>query len=131
MLRLPCIIFRNREGKILLQYRDSGAPTQPLKWSFFGGSTDSDEESVEQGILREVKEELNLDISEEDLRLLGDEVHAEESERHIFFFEYTKPITWEDVEVHEGAGAAFLSKEEILQMPETTETAKYFVGKYA
>lgn len=131
MIQLPCIIFRNDEGKILLQYRDSGAPTQPLKWSFFGGRTEQDRETVEQGIIREVFEELAMNISEENIRLLGDEIHTEESERHIYFFEYIQPITWKDIQVHEGAGAAFLSKEEILQMSDTTETAKYFVGKYA
>lgn len=114
-----------------MQYRDSGAPTCPLMWSFFGGVADSEEETVEAAIIREVKEELDIDIAKEDFRLLGDEVHSEESERHMFLFEYIKPITWKDVEIYEGAGAAFLSKEEILQMRDTTETAKYFVGKYS
>ncbi|MAE68483.1 MAG: NUDIX hydrolase [Candidatus Peribacteraceae bacterium] len=131
MNRLSVIIFRDGKGKILLQYRDSGAPTSPLMWSFFGGSADHQDETEQQAIVREIKEELGLDISEEHLRLLTNEIHGEGEERNVFFFEYTQPISWNDIGVYEGAGAAFLTKEEILQMKETTETAKYFVGKYA
>jgi|TARA_Y100000310_G_scaffold71946_2_gene67890 8-oxo-dGTP pyrophosphatase MutT (NUDIX family) len=100
-------------------------------WSFFGGSADHQDETEQQAIVREIKEELGLDISEEHLRLLTNEIHGEGEERNVFFFEYTQPISWNDIGVYEGAGAAFLTKEEILQMKETTETAKYFVGKYA
>lgn len=126
---LPVILLHNAEGKILLQYRDSGAPTMPLMWSFFGGRTEGNE-TPEQGIIREAEEELGIRLDVEQLVCLGREVHTEESTREIVVFTSAEPVTWEDIVVHEGAGAAFLSKEEILAMPNTTETAKYFVGKY-
>ena len=130
MIRIPVIICRNSKGNILLQFRDSGAPSAPLMWSFFGGRADTDDETELQAIIREAKEELGLDISESDLKLLGDGVHTEEQTRHIFVFEYVHPITWSDIVVDEGAGAAFLSKEEIATMGCITKTAQYFVATY-
>ena len=130
MRKLAAVIFRDAAGRILLQYRDSGAPAAALMWSFFGGCTDTEEESPTEAAVREAKEELGMEISESDLRLLSQEVHTEEEEREVFFFEYAPVITWDDVAVYEGAGAAFLTKEEIAMMPDTTETAKYFVAKY-
>jgi len=130
MDRLSVIIFRNNEGKILLQYRDSGAPAAALMWSFFGGNAEGDE-TAEEAILREVQEELRIHIDSSELHLLANEVHTEECERNVFFFECTRPVSWNAIDVHEGAGAAFLSKEEIATMGSITETARYFVSTYA
>lgn len=129
-MQLAVIIFRNESGKILLQFRDSNAPTMPLQWSFFGGEVDADE-TVEEAMMREAMEELDINIAPEDLRLLATEQHTDELTRTVHFYEYTKPIRWNDISIHEGAGAAFLSKEEVATMQDATETAKYFVAKYA
>ncbi|MDP7069141.1 MAG: NUDIX domain-containing protein, partial [Candidatus Peribacteraceae bacterium] len=93
MLQLSIIIFRNTEERILLQFRDSGAPTAPLMWSFFGGVADSADETPEQAIVREVQEELHMDIAEEDLIKHAEMPWNETQEKIVHFFEYRHPIT--------------------------------------
>ncbi len=53
----------NKEGKVLCQLRDSRAPTDPNRWSFFGGGIEKDE-NPKQAVRREAKEELGLNVKE-------------------------------------------------------------------
>ena len=132
MLHLPIIIFRDQKGKILLQFRDSQAPSAPLAFSFFGGVTEGDETPLE-GMIREVEEELNMNIAADDLRLLAEEPWTgenSEKEKIVYFYEYRNPISWNDIDVREGAGAAFLTKDEIASMDNVTKLVKHFVGKH-
>jgi 8-oxo-dGTP diphosphatase len=60
MLDVTCAIIRNEENDILVVQR--GEKTDhPYKWEFPGGKTNSGE-SNEEGIIREISEELSIDI---------------------------------------------------------------------
>ena len=48
----------------------------------------------------------------------------------IYFFDGVKPLHWKDFAVKEGAGAAFLTKEEIAQMEGVSLLVKTFVAEY-
>ncbi len=58
-----CLIITDGQGRILLQRR-----TDDGKWGYHGGAIEVDE-SVEDALRREVREELNLEIDE--MRLFG------------------------------------------------------------
>ena len=58
------IIIRNENGQILLQER-----TDRNKWGLPGGCQELGE-TFEEVVIREVKEETNLDVREEDLKLI-------------------------------------------------------------
>lgn len=58
--RVTCAIIKNKE-KILVVQR-SAKMNLPLKWEFPGGKIENGE-SEEECIVREIKEELNLEIS--------------------------------------------------------------------
>lgn len=60
MIRVTCAIIRNEEDEILV-VRRGGDSDHPFKWEFPGGKVD-DGESDEDCILREIREELSLDI---------------------------------------------------------------------
>lgn len=60
------IIIKNKEGKLLLQHRDNNAPTDKNKWGMWGGGTEENETPVETAI-RELKEELTIDVEENQL----------------------------------------------------------------
>lgn len=60
------IIFRE-DGKILTMRRTKTAPSRPLHWDLPGGDLDFGE-NVREGILREIKEEVGLEV--QDLTLL-------------------------------------------------------------
>jgi 8-oxo-dGTP pyrophosphatase MutT (NUDIX family) len=131
MFDLSVIIFRNTEGRILLQFRDSGAPSTALGWSFFGGRAE-DDESAEDAVVREIKEELDMDIDISDCKLIAKEPWdgPVNGPRTVYLYEYKKPIDWRDIAVREGAGCAFLEKEEIGEMETVSGFAKEFVSKF-
>lgn len=61
MIDVACALITLQTGEILVTQRSS-AMSLPLKWEFPGGKVEPGE-SAEQCILREVKEELGIDIA--------------------------------------------------------------------
>lgn len=60
MIAVTCAIIRNEENEVLVVQR--GEKTDhPFKWEFPGGKLDENE-TVEECIIREIKEELSIDI---------------------------------------------------------------------
>ncbi|TKC05904.1 (deoxy)nucleoside triphosphate pyrophosphohydrolase [Pedobacter frigoris] len=60
MIEVTCAIITNEEGHVLVTQRSADMKL-PLKFEFPGGKIETGE-SAEQCLLREVKEELNLEI---------------------------------------------------------------------
>lgn len=60
MINVTCAIIRNEENQILV-VRKGGETDHPYKWEFPGGKL-ADNESEEDCIIREIKEELSIDI---------------------------------------------------------------------
>lgn len=58
-----------KDGKYLISQRNE-KKTHPLMWEVTGGSILKGETSLE-GVLREVKEELNIDLKKEEAKLIG------------------------------------------------------------
>ncbi len=59
----------NSKGEILIQKRNEKLKRNPGKWSFTGGAVDTNETSLE-GACREVKEELGIDVQENEIEYL-------------------------------------------------------------
>jgi len=59
--RASILILYNQDKEILLQHRTKDAPYLPNFWGFFGGGIEKDE-TPEEAVIREIKEELSLDI---------------------------------------------------------------------
>ena len=81
MKRLPFSImfFYTQDGHVLLQDRKS-IPIDDSEWGFFGGIHEKNE-TPEQALIREIKEELNFDTSHHV------HVHSFESPYHEGMFE--------------------------------------------
>lgn len=65
MLLVVAAALTNQDGEILLQKRPEGRPMAGL-WEFPGGKVESDE-SPESALVRELKEELGIDVLIENL----------------------------------------------------------------
>jgi len=84
------VVIKSDLGNILL-----AKPDYKKTWQLPGGGVENSE-SPEQAAVREVKEELNLDIVESDLSIKGT-IYRSDEEMLFIIFESTKLIT-EDVE---------------------------------
>ena len=60
MIKVSCAIILNSTGKILVTQRSATMPL-PLKWEFPGGKIETGE-TAEECLIREIKEELNIEI---------------------------------------------------------------------
>lgn len=112
-MHCAAIILENNKGELLLYLRDNKPDIPfPHHWDLFGGHVESGE-TPEQALVREVKEELNLDLKEfEFFRkyecLKGD---AFPNIKHVFMGKINKPI--EELTLREGEKLRFFKKDEI------------------
>lgn len=74
------IWIKNSEGNFLIQQR-SEKVKNPLVWSATGGSVVAGEDSY-TGALREVKEELGIDLSKENGYLFDSSIYEEDNQKY-------------------------------------------------
>ena len=110
---IAAIILENDKGEFLLYLRDNkpGIPF-PDHWDLIGGHVE-DGETPEEALVREFKEELNLDLKEYTFYkkyecLTGD---AYENIKYIFSGKINLPI--EKITLLEGVRPQYFSREEI------------------
>jgi 8-oxo-dGTP diphosphatase len=60
MIQVSCAIIVNSIGKVLVTQRSINMPL-PLKWEFPGGKIEAGE-TAEECLIREIREELNIEI---------------------------------------------------------------------
>jgi 8-oxo-dGTP diphosphatase len=113
MKEIAAIILENDKGEFLLALRDNkpGIPF-PNHWDLIGGHVE-DGETPEEALLREIKEELNIELKDYAFYkkyecLSGD---AYENIKYIFTGKINLPI--EEITLLEGERAQFFSREEI------------------
>jgi 8-oxo-dGTP diphosphatase len=113
MKEIAAIILENDKGEFLLALRDNkpGIPF-PNHWDLIGGHVE-DGETPEEALLREIKEELNIELKDYAFFkkyecLSGD---AYENIKYIFTGKINLPI--EEITLLEGERAQFFSREEI------------------
>lgn len=113
MKKIAAIILENEKGEFLLALRDNkpGIPF-PNHWDLIGGHVEEGE-TPEEALIREVKEELDIDLKEFSFYkkyecLTGD---AYENIKYIYTGKINIPI--EEVTLLEGERPQYFSPEEI------------------
>ncbi len=118
--------IRNRKGEYLISQRSISRPTFPLMWECVGGSVLMGESSID-GALREVKEEVGLDLKPEAGKLLftklrGTDVKYECKEFNdimdVWLFEYDGDLHLEDATTDEVADCRWMTVSEIRKLYE-------------
>ena len=84
------IFIINDDGKVLLQKRSANKRFSPNKWGLCAGHVEANE-SLENAALREIKEEVGLDITSKELISYGErEITISDSNSHITYFYYIR-----------------------------------------
>jgi 8-oxo-dGTP pyrophosphatase MutT (NUDIX family) len=93
-------LYNPKTKAVLLHKRDMKAKVNPNTWAFFGGLNEG-EETPKQTFARELKEELDIDISEDQILPLCDYFNEElQTYRYVFFVK--SDLSKEQMKLNEG-----------------------------
>lgn len=125
MKRVSKIVLINSEGKLLLQLRDN-KPTIPFPgfWDFIGGEIENGETSLE-AIKREIKEEINLEVS--DIQFLGEYVFIPLNV-HLTYFKGKIEKSVENIGLTEGQEVKYFRFNELYDLKIPEHVKKFFYG---
>jgi 8-oxo-dGTP diphosphatase len=105
------LLLVTEDGRLLLHHRDENPGiTHPDCWAGFGGALEGNE-TVEEALHREMREETGLDI--ESPILLTEVFDEEGSGDLVSVFYLVGGIAPEDIDLHEGAGIGVWSIDEL------------------
>lgn len=113
--------IKNQNGEYLISQRSANRPTYPLMWECTGGSVLKGESSLE-GAIREVKEELGIDLHPQDGRIvfqmIRDEIdgHLCRDIVDVWLFNYDGLVDLQTATTDEVNDYRFITKEEALKL---------------
>lgn len=115
-------LYNPQTKSVLLHKRDLKAKINPGYWAFFGGLNEG-KETPRQAFLREIKEELNIEILPAKVKPLCDYLNEElQTYRYVFYVESNLEKT--QMRLAEGEGFAWLPLVEVFKCNLTEKTAK-------
>lgn len=129
--------IRNSEGKYLISQRSASRPNLPLMWETVGGSVLKGETSL-QGAIREVKEEVGIDIIGTENNLVFSQVRKQINGKKfndildVWLFEYNGEVQLDKATTDEVEQTKWLTVAEIKELYETgklVSTLGYFFNK--
>lgn len=120
------VIILEKEGKFLLQLRDNNSKTMnPNKWGLFGGHIKKEETPI-KAIIREIKEELDLELKKELIEKVKEFI-SEEHEAFIFKTLLEKNLS--EIKLNEGQDMRLFSLEEIYKLKNAVPGLKELIKK--
>lgn len=113
--------IKNAKGEFLISQRSADRKNFPLMWECVGGSVLKGEDSL-SGALREVKEEVGIDLSADKGKILFTKIRKTIDGKKfndildVWLFEYDGDITLENATTNEVAQAKWMNKGEIAAL---------------
>ena len=126
--------IRNSKGEYLIAQRSANRPTFPLVWECVDGSVIKGEDSL-QGALREVKEEVGVDLLPEKGHVILSDIKKIEFGKvvnkivDVWLFEYDGEVDLSNATTDEVAQVAWMNRGQIKELFEHNmfvETLEYF-----
>lgn len=129
--------IRNRKGEYLISQRSADRPTFPLMWECVGGSVLKGESSID-GALREVKEEVGLDLDQNAGKLIFSKIRGSDVKYEcksfndimdVWLFDYDGELRLEAATTDEVAACKWMTVSEIRKLYENNklvQTLDYF-----
>lgn len=128
------IWIRNQKGEYLISQRSANRPTFPLMWECVGGSVVKGETSL-QGAIREAKEEVGIDLSDDDGKLVFSKTRKTIDGKKfndildVWLFEYNGEVNLSEATTDEVAQIKWMTCQEIQSLYESqqlVQTLGYF-----
>ena len=126
--------IRNSKGEYLISQRSANRPTFPLVWECVDGSVVKGEDSL-QGALREVKEEVGVDLLPEKGQVILSDIKKIEFGKvvnkivDVWLFEYNGKVDLSNATTDEVAQVAWMNREQIKELFDANmfvDTLEYF-----
>ena len=126
--------IRNSEGEYLIAQRSANRPTFPLVWECVDGSVIKGEDSL-QGALREVKEEVGVDLLPEKGHVILSDIKKIEFGKvvnkivDVWLFEYDGEVDLSNATTDEVAQVAWMNGSQIKELFDANmfvDTLEYF-----
>lgn len=130
--KFALILFRLPDGRVVLQRRTKDAPYGAGLLSTFGGWVEQGE-TVEECLMREIKEETSLNTDDLNIRPITDSVipAGEDFDQDRHFYLYECNVANLDFNVYEGDGAEAYTISELHKRDDLTASAKYALDNVA
>lgn len=107
---------------VLLHKRDSKAKINPNQWAFFGGLNEGSE-TPKQTFARELKEELGIEVIEDEIKPLRDYFNEElQTYRYVFFVESN--LEKSQIRLSEGEGLDWIPLDKVFNYDLTEKTVR-------
>ena len=129
--------IKNSKGQYLISQRSAHRKNNPLMWECSGGSVLQGETSL-QGAIREVKEEVGIDLNNNDGNLIfskiRDFINGEKFNdiMDVWLFKYDGDVSLNNATTNEVAQVKWLYPEEIIELnnqQKFVKTLTYFFDK--
>ncbi|CCZ03419.1 mutT/NUDIX family protein [Eubacterium sp. CAG:603] len=126
--------IRNSKGEYLISQRSANRPTFPLGWECVDGSVIKGEDSL-QGALREVKEEVGVDLLPEKGHVILSDIKKIEFGKvvnkivDVWLFEYDGEVDLSNATTDEVAQVAWMGRSQIKELFDANmfvDTLEYF-----
>ena len=126
--------IRNSKGEYLISQRSANRPTFPLVWECVDGSVVKGEDSL-QGALREVKEEVGVDLLPEKGQVILSDIKRIEFGKvvnkivDVWLFEYDGEVDLSNATTDEVAQVAWMDRRQIKELFDAdmfVDTLEYF-----
>lgn len=123
-------LYDRERNAVFLHRRDEHARVNPNKWAFFGGLNEGPETFVEC-FVRELREEIGLDIQSSQAIVLMEYLNTDfDTYRVVFYVE--SDVSEDDLELGEGAGFGWIPIVSLAAYDLTDKTREdlaYFVSE--
>ncbi len=113
-------LYNPKTNSVLLHKRDGNTTINPHKWAFFGGLGEGEETPV-QAFMREMHEELGLELSVEEVIRLCDYPNLERG-THRYSFYVISEKSKDEMVLGEGADFDWIPVEKALLLDATDKT---------
>ncbi len=106
--------IKNSKGEFLISQRSKNRPSYPLLWECVGGSVLAGENSL-QGAMREVKEEIGVDLLSDSGKVIFTKTRTYDI-MDVWLFEYNGEVDISNATTDEVCDVKWVNKEDIYKL---------------